>query len=151
MKKKIRIKILDPKIGKSIPLPSYATSGSSGLDLRACLEEPFYLKPNEVRLIKTGISLYISDPKISGIIIPRSGLGHNHGIVLGNLIGLIDSDYHGELIVSLWNRSKEIFKIKPSYRVAQIIFVPTIKVECEFVENFDLSKRGTSGFGHSGY
>jgi dUTP pyrophosphatase len=148
--KKIAIKILDSKIGNTIPLPTYATSGSAGLDLRACLEEPLPLNPNEVVLIPTGLAIYIENPNYAAMILPRSGLGHKQGIVLGNLVGLIDSDYQGELKISCWNRGRDLFTIQPGERIAQLMIVPVVQAEFEVVSSFDVSQRGEGGFGHSG-
>lgn len=146
----IDYKILDPRIGDSIPLPHYATEGSAGLDLRACLDQPLVLEPKASELIPTGIAIHIHNPNIAAMILPRSGLGHKHGIVLGNLIGLIDSDYQGELMISCWNRSEQRFVIEPAERIAQLIFVPVLQVQLNPVDTFSHSKRGTGGFGHSG-
>jgi dUTP pyrophosphatase len=147
---KIKLKILNPKIGKEIPLPSYATHGSAGLDLRACLEEEKTLAPNETFLIPTGLAIYIADPELAAVIIPRSGMGHRHGIVLGNLIGLIDSDYQGELMVSCWNRSQTPFVIEVGARIAQLMFVPVVRSAFEIVDSFEETIRGIGGFGHTG-
>lgn len=148
---KIQLKILDPRVGKEFPLPQYATTGSAGLDLRACLKEPLQLSPGEAQLIPTGIAIYINDPQLAATILPRSGLGHKHGIVLGNLIGLIDSDYQGELLISCWNRGHDHFTIQPGDRVAQLVFVPIVRTEFVVVTEFNTSQRGQGGFGHSGY
>lgn len=148
--KKIEVKILDDKIGKSIPLPEYATQGSAGVDLRACLDENLNLEPGETKLIPTGIAIHISDPNLAATILPRSGLGHKHGIVLGNLVGLIDSDYQGQLFISCWNRSNSNFTIEPGDRIAQLVFLPVVQVDFEVVEDFQNSDRGEGGFGHSG-
>lgn len=148
--KKIEVKILDEKIGKSIPLPEYATQGSAGVDLRACLDENLNLEPGETKLIPTGIAIHISDPNLAATILPRSGLGHKHGIVLGNLVGLIDSDYQGQLFISCWNRSNSNFTIEPGDRIAQLVFLPVVQVDFEVVEDFQNSDRGEGGFGHSG-
>ncbi|KGD79677.1 MULTISPECIES: dUTP diphosphatase [Tatumella] len=150
MMKKIDIKILDPRVGKEFPLPAYATSGSAGLDLRACLDEPLVLAAGETRLIPTGLAIYIADPQLAAVILPRSGLGHKHGIVLGNLVGLIDSDYQGPLMVSAWNRSEQSFTIEPGDRIAQLVFVPVVQAEFNLVEEFTTTDRGEGGFGHSG-
>lgn len=150
MTKKIQLKILDSRIGTEIALPTYATDGSAGLDLRACLEEAITLNPGETFLIPTGLAIYIGDPKMAAIILPRSGLGHKHGIVLGNLVGLIDSDYQGQLFVSCWNRGNQAFTIEIGERIAQLVFVPVIQTEFECVEEFHASERGSGGFGHSG-
>ncbi|WP_066282779.1 MULTISPECIES: dUTP diphosphatase [Arsenophonus] len=151
MKKKINIKILDKRIGNTFPFPTYATAGSAGLDLIACLYHSLKLDPGQTKLLSTGLAVHIADKQLAAVIIPRSGLGHNHGIVLGNLVGLIDSDYQGELKISIWNRSNIGFIINPGDRIAQIVFVPVVQVECEFVQNFEITKRGCNGFGHSGY
>jgi dUTP pyrophosphatase len=146
----IQVKILDPRIGKTLPLPHYATDGSAGLDLRACLEEALLLAPGETRLIPTGIAIHIGDPGYAAVLLPRSGLGHKHGIVLGNLVGLIDSDYQGQLFVSCWNRGGESFTIEIGERIAQMVFVPVLRPAFEVVEEFSASQRGAGGFGHSG-
>lgn len=147
---KIQLKILDSRIGESIPLPDYATTGSAGLDLRACLDEKLVIKPQETQLIPTGLAIYIGDPSLAAVILPRSGLGHKHGIVLGNLVGLIDSDYQGQLYVSCWNRSQSEFEINIGDRIAQMVFVPVAQVGFEQVDEFSLSDRGDGGFGHTG-
>lgn len=146
----IDLKILDQRVGKDFPLPNYATDGSAGLDLRALLDEPLMLAPGETTLIKTGLAIHIGDPGLAAMILPRSGLGHKHGIVLGNLVGLIDSDYQGELMVSCWNRSTVPFTIEPLERIAQLVIVPVVQAKFNLVDNFDESHRGTGGFGHSG-
>lgn len=148
--KKIQLKVLDPRIGKEIPLPEYATQGSAGVDLRACLESPKVLEPGETFLIPTGLAIHIEDESLAAVILPRSGLGHKHGIVLGNLVGLIDSDYQGQLMVSCWNRGHLSFKIEIGDRIAQLMFVPVIRTSFEIVENFNISERGQGGFGHTG-
>ena len=147
---KIQLKILDQRIGDSIPLPEYATDGSAGMDLRAALEKTTEIKPGETILIPTGMAIYVEDPNMAAIILPRSGLGHKHGIVLGNLVGLIDSDYQGQLFVSCWNRGNEPFTIEIGDRIAQLVIVPVIQVDFEVVENFESTHRGAGGFGHSG-
>ncbi len=147
---KIELKILDPRLGKEIPLPEHATPGSAGMDLRACLDAPLELRPGETTLIPTGLAIHISDPGLAATILPRSGLGHKHGIVLGNLVGLIDSDYQGQLFVSTWNRGHEPFTINVGERIAQLVFVPVVQVDFEIVEEFKDSERGEGGFGHSG-
>ncbi len=147
---KIQLKILDPRIGKDIALPEYATDGSAGMDLRAALEQTTEIKPGETLLIPTGLSIYVEDPNMAAVILPRSGLGHKHGIVLGNLVGLIDSDYQGQLFVSCWNRSDKAFTINIGDRIAQLVIVPVIQVEFEVVDEFEKTHRGTGGFGHSG-
>ncbi len=147
---KIQLKILDPRIGNEIDLPEYATAGSAGMDLRAALEETTTIKPGETLLIPTGLSIYVEDPNMAAVVLPRSGLGHKHGIVLGNLVGLIDSDYQGQLYVSCWNRGTKSFTIEVGDRIAQLVIVPVIQVDFEVVENFETTHRGTGGFGHSG-
>jgi len=147
---KIQIKILDPRLGNELPLPAYATSGSAGLDLRAVLDAPLILAPGDTTLLKTGLAIHIADPQLAAVILPRSGLGHKHGIVLGNLVGLIDSDYQGELMVSCWNRGRSAFTIEPGERVAQLVFVPVVRAAFEVVTEFDSSTRGAGGFGHTG-
>lgn len=147
---RIEYKILDPRIGKDFPLPTYATSGSAGMDLRACLDQAWTLQPGETQLIPTGLAIHIGDPNLAAVILPRSGLGHKHGVVLGNLVGLIDSDYQGQLMISCWNRGQQSFVIEPGERIAQMVFVPVLQVELAAVDEFDQSARGTGGFGHSG-
>ena len=148
--KKIEFKILDNRIGNEIPLPEYATSGSAGLDLRACLEVATELNPGDTVLIPTGLAIHISDRHLAAVILPRSGLGHKHGIVLGNLVGLIDSDYQGQIYVSCWNRGNSPFTINIGERIAQMVFVPVVQVALEQVEDFHESSRGDGGFGHTG-
>ncbi|MDD1605292.1 MAG: dUTP diphosphatase [Methylococcaceae bacterium] len=148
--KKIQLKILDARLGKEIPLPEYATTGSAGLDLRACLNEATVLNPGESLLIPTGLAIHIADHGLAAVLLPRSGLGHKHGIVLGNLVGLIDSDYQGQVFVSCWNRGDTAFTINVGERIAQMVFVPIVQVEFEHVEMFDESSRGHGGFGHTG-
>ncbi len=148
--RKIQLKILDPRVGEQIALPAYATPGSAGLDLRACLEQPLILQPGETALIPTGLAIHIDDPHLAAVLLPRSGLGHKHGIVLGNLVGLIDSDYQGQVFVSCWNRGSEPFTVEVGERIAQMVFVPVAQVEFECVAEFDASHRGSGGFGHSG-
>ena len=148
--KNIQLKILDPKIGHQIPLPEHATNGSAGVDLRACLDEPLIIKPGETHLIGTGIAIHIGNPDFAAMLLPRSGLGHKHGIVLGNLVGLIDSDYQGELKVSCWNRGDTEFTVNPGERICQMVIVPVIQAEYDIVEEFDASARGEGGFGHTG-
>lgn len=150
MQQVIQLKILDSRIGDSIPLPAYATDGSAGLDLRACLNESIVIAPQETVLLPTGLSIYIADPKLAAVILPRSGLGHKNGIVLGNLVGLIDSDYQGELKISCWNRSQEAFTVSPGDRVAQLVFVPVVQAAFEVVKEFIQTDRGEGGFGSSG-
>jgi dUTP pyrophosphatase len=146
----IELKILDPRIGRDLPLPARATAGSAGFDLRACIEQPLDLQPGAAELIPTGVAIHLADPGLAALIVPRSGLGHRHGIVLGNLVGLIDSDYQGELLVSCWNRGSKPFRIEPGERIAQLVVVPVIPVEFEVVESFAESRRGSGGFGHTG-
>jgi dUTP pyrophosphatase len=146
----IQLKILDPRLGKDFPLPTYATEGSAGLDLRACLDEALVLRPGETELIPTGLALHIADPGLAALLLPRSGLGHKHGIVLGNLVGLIDSDYQGQVFVSCWNRGQDVFTIEPGERIAQLVLVPVVQAQFEVVDEFHLSQRGDGGFGHSG-
>ncbi len=148
--RKIQLKILDDRIGKTIPLPAHATEGSAGMDLRACIDENITLNPGDTELIPTGLAIHIEDPGLAANILPRSGLGHKHGIVLGNLVGLIDSDYQGQLFVSCWNRGNNSFTIEEGDRIAQLVFVPVVQADFEVVEDFDASKRGEGGFGHSG-
>lgn len=147
--KKIQLKILDARLGNEIPLPEYATAGSAGLDLRACLDEATPLKPGETLLIPTGLAIHI-DSSHAALLLPRSGLGHKHGIVLGNLVGLIDSDYQGQVFVSCWNRGDTVFTINVGERIAQMVFVPIVQVEFDLVEAFEASPRGLGGFGHTG-
>ena len=149
-RKTFQVRILDDRIGRSVPFPEYATDGSAGLDLRACLDAPLTLHPGETQLIRTGLAIYIEDPGLAAMILPRSGLGHKHGIVLGNLVGLIDSDYQGELMVSCWNRGKDSFTIDVGERLAQLVLVPVVQAEFEIVEQFETTERGAGGFGHSG-
>ena len=147
---RVRLKVLDPKIGKEIALPRRSTDGSAGIDLRACLAEPLTLPPGECELIRTGIAIHLEDSGLAAVILPRSGLGHRHGIVLGNLVGLIDSDYQGELLISCWNRGSEPFRIEPGERIAQLIIVPVVQADFEVVDSFAVSARGAGGFGHTG-
>ncbi|MFW0072483.1 MAG: dUTP diphosphatase [Coxiella-like endosymbiont] len=146
----VQLKILDKRLGNQFPLPSYATSGSAGLDLRACLDEPLEIHPGETYLIHAGIAIHLNDANVAVAILPRSGLGHKHGIVLGNLIGLIDSDYQGPLMISCWNRSKETYAIQPGERIAQLMIVPILKAQFELVDEFEETERGVGGFGSSG-
>lgn len=148
--RKIALKILDPRLRGEFPLPAYATDGAAGLDLRACVDAPLTLAPGDTQLIPTGLAIHIGDPGLAAIILPRSGLGHKHGVVLGNLVGLIDSDYQGELLVSCWNRGKESFNIQPGERIAQLVFVPVVRAHFDIVEEFEGSNRGARGFGHTG-
>lgn len=147
---RISLKILDPRLGQELPLPEYATAGSAGMDLRACLDEALEIGPGETHLIPTGLAIHIGDPKLAAVILPRSGLGHKHGIVLGNLVGLIDSDYQGQLFVSCWNRGNESFNIEVGERIAQLVFVPVVQAQFDIVMDFDTSKRAEGGFGHTG-
>ncbi|HTX25358.1 MAG TPA: dUTP diphosphatase [Steroidobacteraceae bacterium] len=146
----LQVRVLDARVGRELPLPAYATAGSAGLDLRACLDAPLLLPPGRAELIPTGLAIHLEDPGLAAVILPRSGLGHRHGIVLGNLVGLIDSDYQGELKVSCWNRGSEPFTVNPGERIAQLVVVPVVQVELEIVERFAASERGAGGFGHSG-
>ncbi len=146
----IQVKILDPRIGTEFPLPRYETPDAAGLDLRACLNEKLILQPGETHLIPTGISIYIGDPTLAAVILPRSGLGHKHGIVLGNLVGLIDADYQGPLMISCWNRGQNMYTIEPGDRIAQLVFLPIARVNFEVVSEFDETSRGAGGFGSSG-
>jgi len=146
----LQVRVLDPRLGSTWPLPAYATDGSAGLDLRALLEAPHDLKPGETLLIPTGLAIHVADPGLAAVILPRSGLGHKHGIVLGNLVGLIDSDYQGQLMVSCWNRGARAFTIQPGERIAQLVVVPVVQVDLEVVESFEDSARGSGGFGHTG-
>lgn len=150
MKQLIQIKRLDPRIGDTIPFPGYATDGSAGLDLRVCISEPLQVLAQETVLLPTGLAIHIGDPNLAAVILPRSGLGHKHGIVLGNLVGLIDSDYQGELKISCWNRNADHFTIQPGERIAQLVFVPVVQAEFTVVDSFTDSIRGESGFGSSG-
>ena len=147
---KIQLKILDSRIGSEYPLPHYATDGSAAMDLRACLDQTLFLAPGQTELLPTGIAIHIADPGLAAVLLPRSGLGHKHGLVLGNLVGLIDSDYQGQVYVSCWNRSSTAFEIKPGMRIAQLVFVPIIMADFEVVESFEASERGAGGFGHTG-
>lgn len=146
----LKVRILDARIGKEFPLPQYATAGSAGLDLRACLDAPLALEPGKAELVPSGLSIYVEDPGLAAVILPRSGLGHKHGIVLGNLVGLIDSDYQGQLMVSVWNRGREPYTVQPGERIAQLVVVPVVQVSLEVVEDFAVTSRGAGGFGHSG-
>src|SRR5210317_2216083 len=147
---KLQLKVLDPRIGNEFPLPAYATDGSAGMDLRAMLDAPLELAPGETELIPTGIAIHIADPALAAVILPRSGLGHKHGIVLGNLVGLIDSDYQGQLYVSCWNRGSSGFRIEIGERIAQLVLIPVVRAVFEKVDEFNDSDRGAGGFGHSG-
>jgi deoxyuridine 5'-triphosphate nucleotidohydrolase len=147
----VKVRILDPRIGREFPLPAYATAGSAGMDLRACIDAPLNLPAGGAELIPTGISIYIADPALAAMLLPRSGLGHKNGIVLGNLVGLIDSDYQGPLMASVWNRGTQSFIINPGDRIAQMVIVPVVQVAFEVVEDFSATARGTGGFGSSGH
>ncbi len=147
---KIQLKILDPRIGTEFTLPDYATDGAAGMDLRACLDEAVMLKPGDTHLVPTGLAIHVADPSLAAVILPRSGLGHKHGIVLGNLVGLIDSDYQGQLFVSCWNRGQNEFTVQPGERIAQLVFVPVVQAAFEVVDEFESSQRGAGGFGHTG-
>ncbi len=146
----IQLRVLDARLGADFPLPAHATEGAAGVDLRACIEGRLQLDPGQTALIPTGMAVHIEDPGLAAMILPRSGLGHKHGIVLGNLVGLIDSDYQGEIMVSCWNRGSEPFVIEPGVRLAQMVFVPVMQVEFDVVEEFAASRRGAGGFGHTG-
>ena len=146
----VQLRTLDPRLGREIPLPEYATDGSAGLDLRACVDGPTMIGPGETRLVATGLAIHIADPGYAAVIVPRSGLGHRHGIVLGNLVGLIDSDYQGEVLISCWNRGNEPYVVEPGERIAQLIVVPVARARFELVDEFTKTKRGAGGFGHTG-
>jgi dUTP pyrophosphatase len=146
----LKVRILDARVGRVFPLPAYATEGSAGMDLRACLDAAVMLAPGQTQLLPTGLAIHLDDPGLAAVILPRSGLGHKHGIVLGNLVGLIDSDYQGQLMVSMWNRGQSTFTIEPGERIAQLVVVPVVQVALEIVEDFAASTRGAGGFGHSG-
>ena len=148
--KTVQIKAVDPRLGTDFPLPEYATEGSAGMDLRACLDEVLVITPGETRLIPMGFAMHMGETGMAAVILPRSGLGHKHGIVLGNLVGLIDSDYQGQVYVSCWNRSRDDFSIEPGARIAQLVFLPVVQASWELVEDFDTSDRGAGGFGHTG-
>lgn len=150
MKKSMQCKIMDKRLGNEFPMPAYGTEGAAGLDLRAMVDTPLELEPGQVELVKTGLSIYIENPAFAGMLLPRSGMGHKHGIVLGNLVGLIDSDYQGELMISLWNRSDKPFTIEPGERIAQYVLVPVVQAELEVVEEFEATERGEGGFGSTG-
>ena len=150
MRPRVKLRILDPRIGREFPLPSHATAGSAGMDLRACLAAPLVLAPGGAELIPTGISIYLEDPGLAALLLPRSGLGHKNGIVLGNLVGLIDSDYQGPLMVSCWNRGAKPYVVQPGERIAQLVVVPIVQVQLQVVEDFALSARAEGGFGHTG-
>ena len=149
-RQRLKVRVLDARLGSTWPLPDYATSGSAGLDLRALLDAPRVLAPGETFLIPTGLAIHLDDPGLAAVILPRSGLGHKHGIVLGNLVGLIDSDYQGQLMVSCWNRGTQAFTIEPGERIAQLVVVPVVQVALDIVESFEDSARGDGGFGHTG-
>jgi dUTP diphosphatase len=146
----IEVKILDPRLGDTIPLPHYATPGSAGLDMRACIDAPLAIAPGETVLVPTGMAIHISDASLAAVLLPRSGLGHKHGLVLGNLTGLIDSDYQGQVFISCWNRSDRGYEVQPGERIAQMVFVAVEQVAFRIVEEFEDSDRGAGGFGHSG-
>ena len=150
MQEQVELKILDKRIGNEFPLPRYATHGSAGMDLYACLDEHLHISPGETHLVPSGIAIHIENAGLAAVLLPRSGLGHKHGIVLGNLVGLIDSDYQGQIFISVWNRGHEAFTIEPGDRIAQMVFVPVVQAEFRVVEEFEESKRGGGGFGHSG-
>ncbi len=147
---KIQLKILDKRLGTEFPLPHYATEGSAGMDMRACVEEPLEIAPGETHLIPSGLAIHVEDAGLAAILLPRSGLGHKHGIVLGNLVGLIDSDYQGQVYVSVWNRGNETFTVAPGERIAQMVIVPVVHADFEVVDEFVESRRGAGGFGHTG-
>jgi dUTP pyrophosphatase len=149
-KKKVELKILDKRLGKDFPLPRYATDGAAGLDLVACLDEHLHIAPGDTHLVPTGMAIHMADDGMAAVLLPRSGLGHKHGIVLGNLVGLIDSDYQGQVFVSVWNRGREPFTIEPGDRIAQMVFVPVLRADFEVVDEFEASRRGAGGFGHTG-
>ena len=147
---KIQLKILDPRLGNEFPLPHYATDGSAGMDMRACLDEPLQLAAGDTHLIPTGLAIHVADTGLAAVLLPRSGLGHKHGVVLGNLVGLIDSDYQGQVFVYCWNRGEKTFLVEPGERIAQMVIVPVVRAEFQIVEDFDASERGAGGFGHTG-
>ena len=148
--KKIQLKCIDKRLGNEFPLPDYTTSGSAGMDISACLDEPLEIKPGETSLIPTGFAIHVEDTELAAVLLPRSGLGHKKGIVLGNLVGLIDSDYQGQVYVSCWNRGHESFTMNPGDRIAQMVFMPVVQAEFDIVDEFDESHRGEGGFGHTG-
>ena len=148
--KAIQLKILDPRLGKEIPLPQHATDGSAGMDIRACVDSNTTIRPGETLLVPSGFAMHIADPGLAAVILPRSGLGHKHGLVLGNLVGLIDSDYQGQVYVSCWNRADKAFDIEPGMRIAQLVVVPVVMAGFEVVKSFETSQRGDGGFGHTG-
>lgn len=147
---RLKVRILDPRVGDSLPLPTHATPGSAGMDLRACIDQPLTLAPGQAELVPTGIAIHLDDPGLAAVLLPRSGLGHKHGVVLGNLVGLIDSDYQGQLMVSAWNRGSAPYVIQPGERIAQMVLVPVVQAELEVVSDFAASERGEGGFGSSG-
>ena len=146
----LEVRILDPRVGREFPMPEYATAGSAGLDLRACIDAPLALEPGAATLIPTGLAIHLGDPGLAAVLLPRSGLGHKHGVVLGNLVGLIDSDYQGQLMVSCWNRGQSAYTVAPGERIAQMVVVPVVQVDLEIVDDFVESRRGAGGFGSSG-
>jgi dUTP pyrophosphatase len=148
--RKVALKVLDPRLGTEYPLPAYATDGAAGVDLRACVDAPLTVGAGETHLIPTGLAIHIEDPGVAAVVLPRSGLGHRHGIVLGNLVGLIDSDYQGHVYVSCWNRGQDAYAIQPGERIAQLVFLPVLRVDFEVVGDFEPSRRGEGGFGSSG-
>ena len=148
--RRLRVRILDPRLGREFPLPQYATAGSAGMDLRACIDAPLRLLPGAAELIATGMAIHLDDPTLAAVVLPRSGLGHRHGVVLGNLVGLIDSDYQGALMVSCWNRGSSPYEVQPGERIAQLVIVPVVQMQLQIVEEFSQSARGAGGFGHSG-
>lgn len=149
-RRRVQLQILDPRLGRDIPLPDHSTPGSAGMDLRACTQSDVVVAPGETVLIPTGMAMHIADPGLAAVILPRSGLGHKHGLVMGNLVGLIDSDYQGQVFVSCWNRSSEPFTITPGMRIAQLVFLPVVQARWDVVESFEASERGAGGFGHTG-
>jgi dUTP pyrophosphatase len=149
-RRRVQLKVIDPRVGNEFSLPEHATEGSAGVDLRACLDAPMEIAPGQTELIPTGMAVHIKDPSLCAMILPRSGMGHKHGIVLGNLVGLIDSDYQGQLFVSCWNRGNDTFTLEPGARLAQMVIVPVMQVDFEVVDEFDASERGAGGFGHTG-
>jgi dUTP pyrophosphatase len=147
---KIQLRILDPRLGDEFPMPHYATDGAAGMDMRACVESPLEIAPGEAELIPTGMAIHIQEPGLAAMLLPRSGLGHKHGIVLGNLVGLIDSDYQGQVFISCWNRGQASFTVQPGERIAQMVIVPVVHADFEVVEEFSATQRGEGGFGHTG-
>ena len=150
MTHRLEVRLLDPRIGDAIPLPEYATEGSAGMDVRACIDAPLEVAPGVTHLVPTGLAIHVADPGLAAVLLPRSGLGHKHGVVLGNLTGLIDSDYQGQLFVSIWNRGSVTYTISPGERIAQLVLVPVVRAEFEIVDAFGASSRGAGGFGHTG-